>query len=155
MGWIDTDDGRKRCEEHGTVFPRIYACAQCSAAPLPAVVVDPPGEFELLTEEAARRQLPTRLEVESLLVSHGQVADARSSLLAGKAAAALEGKEPDHRAAALLFNAAVKWHEAASKTWRGLEKMVALRERRADAERHERMKRARDQARQRSARGEN
>lgn len=153
MGWVDTADGQKRCEEHGTVFAKIFACALCSAAPLPAVRVEPPGEFELLTEQAGERGLPTRLEVEALLVSHAQIADARSSMIGEAAAAAL--KDKDATTASLLFNAAVKWHEAASKTWRSLDKAVMYRERRAAAERHERLKRSREQARHRARGGSN
>ncbi len=140
MDWKPTGEGQLRCETHGEVFAQGRSCFACANAPVPEEGPGELGEFEQLTAEAQRRGLLSRLEVEGLLCSHAQVADARAQALCERSQKLLAQRGTKSIPLAVeLANAGVKWFAEATKTWRGLKDMVFDRERRADAEKWERL----------------
>lgn len=144
--WEPTGDGKLRCTAHGETFAPGRHCGGCATTPVQVEVEAELGDAEQLTAEAQRRGLMGRLEVEAMLAGHAELADAKAMEICKRAAQYLAKAGPKSPTAAesvqiatALYNAGVKWHAEASKTWRGLKDMVFDRERRADAEKFERL----------------
>lgn len=151
MAWTATTDGKMECSLHSAVFAVGRSCPSCSGSR--SGVGRPTGRlgtFESIDAEAERLGLNTRLSLEAKYGRCAIKAERQSADLVRQADAIMarypidaENPAPNaERAVALavsLYSTAAKWFTEASRYRRAIADMVFDRERRADAEKFERL----------------
>lgn len=148
MAWTETPDGRVTCE-HGS-FAKGRSCPTCSAAGTLVNPPKPPGEYELLCEDAEALGMPGRLGVERLIMRRIRQADEvakrhrRRSAIVRKRGAVRMGREgpidaEEDKTAQGWDALADQADNRGDKLARALQAMVTQREHYARLERQERL----------------